>query len=146
MHYVFPCFNKPDLRAKFVVTIYHQQQYTALSNMPAKEITKAGNIFSIMDDESIPKIIRNEFKENDETELKTNFYISEEMAVSSFAFSTTSNIKCNSSGHRTNVYAVVCKMSIFIKLINYILKFSIYFSKIFHQIYVNGYKNLAIVH
>ena len=34
---VFPCFDEPDFKAKFAITIVHLQNLTAISNMPIEK-------------------------------------------------------------------------------------------------------------
>lgn len=40
----FPCFDEPALKANFSVTLTHQQNYRAVSNMPVREVSKRGTL------------------------------------------------------------------------------------------------------
>ncbi|NP_001191602.1 aminopeptidase [Aplysia californica] len=40
---VFPCFDEPDMKARFKVSIIHQSEYTALANMPMVSLTVVDN-------------------------------------------------------------------------------------------------------
>ncbi|KAH8232214.1 hypothetical protein KR032_002212 [Drosophila birchii] len=51
----FPCFDEPNYKAPFVVTLGHQKKYTSLSNMPVKQ-TKLH--------ESLPDYVWTEFEES----------------------------------------------------------------------------------
>ncbi|KAH8232570.1 hypothetical protein KR032_009615 [Drosophila birchii] len=51
----FPCFDEPDFKAPFVVTLGYHKKYTGLSNMPVKE-TKPH--------ESLPDYVWTEFQES----------------------------------------------------------------------------------
>lgn len=34
----FPCFDEPEFKAQFIVTLVHQKDYKALSNMPVAKV------------------------------------------------------------------------------------------------------------
>lgn len=34
----FPCFDEPEFKSKFIVTLVHQKDYKALSNMPVAKV------------------------------------------------------------------------------------------------------------
>lgn len=34
----FPCFDEPEFKSKFIVTLVHQKEYKALSNMPVERV------------------------------------------------------------------------------------------------------------
>ena len=34
----FPCFDEPEFKARFKITVVHHQSYNVLSNMPISEI------------------------------------------------------------------------------------------------------------
>lgn len=113
MHHIFPCFNQPEIRARFDLTIHHHAPYNAMSNMPVRK--------SLIND-SLPSAIANVYLKGcgesgacDSREIyRTEFDVSEEMAVSSFAFSITTNKMCDAPGKRTNVHAPVRLSSIII--------------------------------
>ena len=35
----FPCFDEPEFKSKFIVTLVHPKEYKALSNMPVDNIS-----------------------------------------------------------------------------------------------------------
>ncbi|KAH8283988.1 hypothetical protein KR054_006712 [Drosophila jambulina] len=51
----FPCFDEPNYKAPFVVTLGHHNKYTSLSNMPVKETRPH---------ESLPDYVWTEFEES----------------------------------------------------------------------------------
>lgn len=34
----FPCFDEPEFKSKFIVTLVHEKEYKALSNMPVERV------------------------------------------------------------------------------------------------------------
>ena len=43
---MFPCFDEPDKKAKFTLTLIHEENFTALSNMPVEVNNLKINYFS----------------------------------------------------------------------------------------------------
>ena len=42
----FPCFDEPEFKSKFIVTLVHEKEYKALSNMPVeREVTRPDDGF-----------------------------------------------------------------------------------------------------
>ena len=41
----FPCFDEPEFKSQFIVTLVHQPEYKALSNMPVERTVKRDDGF-----------------------------------------------------------------------------------------------------
>lgn len=41
----FPCFDEPEFKSKFIVTLVHEKGYKALSNMPVEKVVKRDDGF-----------------------------------------------------------------------------------------------------
>ncbi|XP_076438567.1 glutamyl aminopeptidase-like [Babylonia areolata] len=51
---VFPCFDEPDFKATFAISIIHQRGYQAFSNMPVKRETTLDSTWSRKDYDTTP--------------------------------------------------------------------------------------------
>ncbi|KAH8407044.1 hypothetical protein KR222_004776, partial [Zaprionus bogoriensis] len=53
----FPCFDRPDMKANFTISIIHSNKFTmALSNMPKNHSTPIGSDFTRVDFKTTPKM------------------------------------------------------------------------------------------
>lgn len=41
----FPCFDEPEFKSNFIVTLVHEKGYKALSNMPVEKVVKRDDGF-----------------------------------------------------------------------------------------------------
>ena len=106
----FPCFDEPNMKANFSITLVHEGTYTAVSNMPVKSVQPEGT----------------------NGKMKTTFHTSLKMSTYLVAFVLSDFAQISTISQGKNVSRLLCTFKRRPNLLTIITKmFSIYFLNLF---------------